>query len=428
LITIDEIDRPEVADGLLGAVIEAPQEGARRRQFTLWIRGWAAAVADRVVAVEVGDGLRVILRAGVLSRRPDVVVTHPGAPDECGFNFGVQSLELPHTFELELWAVTKSGARHPLGKIRGRRESLPQNESLQLAPVLITTIGRSGSKWLTTLLGCHPDIVAFEPLVYEPRVATYWLSVFRALSTPYSYLRQIHADNLGERRWWLGDGAGDLPTPPPPGSLDWLGGGGVMRLARMCQGAIDAFYRHTAAANDKPEARYFVEKFTVHPQLLNLATELFPQAREIILVRDLRDWLSSVLSWNALHDQNGFGREEGMSDAVYLQERARMHAEALLARSRERQGAAHVVRYEDLITAPEQTLGDLLGFLGLGAGPAPARLVEDASRDHELMDPHRTVADPQASIGRWRRDLAPELAELATDALGPALRGFGYET
>jgi hypothetical protein len=38
-----------------------------------------------------------------------------------------------------------------------------------------------------------------------------------------------------------------------------------------------------------------------------------------------------------------------------------------------------------------------------------------------------TSETPEGSIGRWRRDLEPELAEACEEAFGGALEAFGYE-
>ena len=40
-------------------------------------------------------------------------------------------------------------------------------------------------------------------------------------------------------------------------------------------------------------------------------------------------------------------------------------------------------------------------------------------------DFHRTATVVE-SIGRWRRDLAPDVQETCDATLGPALRAFGY--
>jgi hypothetical protein len=46
----------------------------------------------------------------------------------------------------------------------------------------------------------------------------------------------------------------------------------------------------------------------------------------------------------------------------------------------------------------------------------------------ELLDTHRTVGDPAQTIGRWRRDLPPELAGECNAILAPVLDAFGYPT
>ena len=42
------------------------------------------------------------------------------------------------------------------------------------------------------------------------------------------------------------------------------------------------------------------------------------------------------------------------------------------------------------------------------------------------MEAHRTTPDAEASVGRWQRDLDPDLQRLCESAFGPALETFGY--
>jgi hypothetical protein len=53
-------------------------------------------------------------------------------------------------------------------------------------------------------------------------------------------------------------------------------------------------------------------------------------------------------------------------------------------------------------------------------------MIEAAGRRLPRMDEHRTSADFASSIGRWRRDLDPELAAACEQAVGPALEAWGY--
>ena len=95
---------------------------------------------------------------------------------------------------------------------------------------------------------------------------------------------------------------------------------------------------------------------------------------------------------------------------------------------RRRSARAHLVRYEDLITAPGQTLGSLLAYVGVD--PAPATIdgmIERASRETPELRRHQTSETPAASIGRWRRDLAPGLQATANDLFSEILDSFGYD-
>ena len=316
-----------------------------------------------------------------------------------------------------------------LATIEGTRQPLSVNRTPALRPLMLTTIGRSGSKWLAWLVSCHPSIIAFQPLVFEPRVTTYWATVFLSLTAPKSYLRQIHTERWEEERWWLGDGAGGLPAPVDLGMADWLGADSVRALGAVCQERVDAFYLEVAQRSGKPGVSYFAEKCLLDSVLLDLTAEIFPGAREVILVRDFRDRLSSVFAWNEKQGDHGFGHQPDMSKAEYLTERVCADAEGLLRRWRRQGDAAHLVRYEDLILEPAETLTALLEYLELDAGTAVvAETLETATRPSDLLDRHRTVSDPAQTIGRWRRDLPPGLAEECNEILAPVLSEFGYST
>jgi hypothetical protein len=52
--------------------------------------------------------------------------------------------------------------------------------------------------------------------------------------------------------------------------------------------------------------------------------------------------------------------------------------------------------------------------------------LDRSSQESTLLDAHRTADQPDASIGRWRRDLSPELAGICNEVLAPVLTEFGY--
>ena len=82
-----------------------------------------------------------------------------------------------------------------------------------------------------------------------------------------------------------------------------------------------------------------------------------------------------------------------------------------------------MLRYEDLILRPRDTVAALAAYLGLD-GDHDAML--EPLRPSPDMDDHRTSPSAERSIGRWRRDLGPELKKACEESLGGALTSFGY--
>jgi hypothetical protein len=95
-----------------------------------------------------------------------------------------------------------------------------------------------------------------------------------------------------------------------------------------------------------------------------------------------------------------------------------------------RRSSTLLVHYEDLVTAPTETVTKVFNHLGLEHRPAViAQVLETARAFSPELEGHRTTKDPAASIGRWRSDLAaihPELPDRCEELFGPLLTEFGY--
>src|SRR5262249_36081706 len=149
-------------------------------------------------------------------------------------------------------------------------------------------LGRTGSTWVTRLLGNHPQIIAYRPFHYEPRVGSYCMEVLKGLSEPRSCLQML-APGVMNGTWWLGSGV--FPgrvTIPDKEMSHWLGHDAIQDLACYCQGRIESFYKKAAEVQKKPQVRYSVEKYLPGPYVPRMMWELHPDAREVILVRDFR--------------------------------------------------------------------------------------------------------------------------------------------
>lgn len=417
---------------LAGGNLGAPKSGSRSAGYSLDLVGWVLAKPGPVQAVELHyEGISF---ARILQNcpRPDIAglfdVPHA---ERSGFRGSVSLIGLPAEFELVLKAVLPDNRRVPFAVVHGRRDPLSTGYSPRVRPLMLSNLGRSGSTWLTHLLGCHPGILTYRPFRHEPRVGSYWVDGFDALAQPASYYQQI-APEVGGSFWW----SGERRTQPPPdlgGDPDlerWLGEEAVERLGAFCQRSVDEFYLRVAAGQTKTQAAFFLERFYgTGARTPFVAWELYPNAREIFLVRDYRDVLCSILAFNAKHDVVLFGREKADSDEEYVRAHMAPNVTGLLKNWRLRKERAFLLRYEDLVLKPRSTLSELLIHMGVeGDEETVDHVLEEASRRHAgRQKEHKTTGEVSASVGRWRTELSEALKAACAESLWPVLREFGYE-
>jgi hypothetical protein len=423
LIEIREVEH-RLAPELVGAEVNLPAGGDRLPTYAIDLRGWAIGEGVEVSAVElVADG--ATLQSVPLDvERPHTAASF-GVGEQIGFRALVNALALPTEFELEVVAKTGTGAGLTIAVVRGRRARLGGHGDAGPQPLVVTTLGRTGSMLLMRLLEAHPELLVLRPHRYEQRVAGYWVEVLLALTEPSSYMRQLApAGSLDQARWWLGD---EGPAPgfnPQDGLQRWLGSEAVASIATICTERIDALYAQAATvAGAQP--RYFAEKHTLRSA--SLTTELYPRAREVFLVRDFRDMVTSILAFNRMRGVQGFG-ESAADTAVGYVDRLAQWADGLVRSLARRRASAHVLRYEDLVREPQATLAGLLEYLEVDSGEAEITQMLDSLRTEmpELAE-HRTSSDSAASIGRWRTELDDELKQACGRSFGAALEAFGYE-
>ncbi len=385
----------------------------RAPTFAINVGGWVLGAA----------GVRFLHDADVLwevpvdVERPDVADAHPGVAGAArsGFYATLSSLPLPREFELRVVA----GEGNEFGVIHGRRAPLPPGPDGGIRPLMLTGFSRTGSNLLLRLLGSHPEIVAYRPFQYEPRVLTYWVDVFRDLTEPAAYLRQITTQGrIAERGWWLGLAP---PMPRPLFDADIqraLALDTVADAAEFCRKRIARVYERI-----EPGARLFAEK-QLPGAVPTIAWELYPDAREVFLVRDFRDMMASVLAWKDRFGGAWFGHAAAGTEEAFVRSFAGF-ATNLVASWRRRSERALLVRYEDLLGDLDGTVSALAGYLGVDPSDAMVKSVGERTPESEG---YRTAESAQASIGRWRRDLPDDLRHAAEETFAPALAEFGYDS
>ncbi len=143
--------------------------------------------------------------------------------------------------------------------------------------------------------------------------------------------------------------------------------------------------------------------------------------RMIDLVRDPRDMWASILAFDAKRGYFGFGRREGQSEEDFL-------SSILQAMRRRLDEMAETdpaipsltVRYEDLVSDLPGQARRLSSWLDVDLDPVLALASTDG------LSHHRTHETGDASIGRWRDDLSPEVSDRIEEVLGHHLERFGY--
>jgi hypothetical protein len=423
-----QIHELEAANGgeRLHANLERPDAEDAALGFCIPVSGWALAADGANLTVEIRQGHQV-LRVPRNIERPDIARAFPELPgaERSGFSLMLDTLKLPPAFELRVSGTVGEAHEESIARLRGSRRAFEPRPTTGPAPLMVTTLGRSGSTLLLTLLSLHPQVVGFEPAIYDSRPFAYELDAAVAMAHPASRLRLLDSGVQGEA-WWLGRRSMQpdelLRIDEPLREL--LLGAPVEGLLRSAVDQAAAFAAQLSAAQELTDVRYAAEKCGP-AHLPRLMRELCANGRELFLVRDFRDVIASMLAFNAKRGYDAFGREHVDSDEHFVRWQAGIAA-ALAAGWRERRDGALLVRYEELVADVPAALTQILDYLELDSAPALVGEVVDRAQAQLDRIQHRTTPNARASSGRWQTDLPPALQELANEAFAGPLKEFGY--
>lgn len=431
-VTEFSIDLPRPGGALRRA------RGTHAGDLCLDVAGWAVGAHQRVLSIELCSLGQVMRLLPVKLERPDVAVRYREGPQGLvsGFSGQIGLLGMPLDFEIVVRAVVRGAQRDerirvPVATIRGRRAAVPKIESRR-QPLMLTSIGRCGTSWTMRLLAEHPEVAAVRQHPYEVRPAIYWMHLLKVLTDPADHERSTIPDSFENILTHVG------PNPyAHPRYLDAFADGELLRTAfgtgtqramqQFCADGVDRLYDAIAADQGRDRAGVFAEKqLPSHVQWI--FWELYREPREIILVRDFRDVVCSARAFNAKRNLAAFGRENASSDEQWVRNLADRGVHRLALAWRMRRDRARLLRYEDLILRPLDTLTALFESLDLDGSAACVRgVLARAGVDTREARGHRTSSDPRSSVSRWRRELEGPLLDIANAAMRPALEEFGYE-
>lgn len=430
---------PERQERLLGFEIDVPRPGLRQQHHVLHVVGWAVGRDSPAVSVDLIHEGEVIRVTPVRGPREDVAAAVEVDPaTDCVFHVLASLVGLGPSPRLELAVSLSDGTRVPVGWISLQRRAFRSGFQPKHQPLIVTCPGRSGSTYLMKLLAAHPEVVVFRRFPYESVPARYWMHMLSVLAQPANLRQSSHTDTFSTDRWSIGANPfhDDRVYEQQP-LADWFAGTHFEELAAFAQRSVDEWYTALARQQVQPDAVYFAEKHMWPDHLPRLMHELYPEAREVFLVRDFRDMALSILSFDRKRGFPGFRRPDGVSDIEYVRGVLRQMTLGLVGAWRERGQQAHLVRYEDLVADPGGTLAGLFGYLGLDSSPptvesvvahgaAPVLDLPGSSFEPSELEGHRTTADLASSVGRYREEADREFLAACQEAFGEALREFDY--
>ncbi|MCU7838355.1 MAG: sulfotransferase [Candidatus Thiodiazotropha sp. (ex Troendleina suluensis)] len=410
-----------------GFHLDTPTQDLIDSSDQLLLTGWVASPDDPISYLEIrdscGDASCCIHTFSLNVERPDVVshLSNCTINQRCGFTTYLTVLGLADNCLLPLNAHTASGEKITLCKIRLNRTPTSTHFNPKIHPIIITTIGRTGSTLLMQLLAKHPSITVANQHPYETFALEYWLHIVsNQLYSPHTFLSPI--DQQRFERDFMSDAQ----------RRTWFQEKYYTMGLHFCQQAIEDYYHQICIQQNAHKASYFAEKIpyfagtgtTTWRQLSLVVRELYPDAREIVLVRDFRDMVLSALHFGAR--ENTSRDLESEKATAYLNVTNEVSEFSQYYKCH--QNNTLLVRYEDLILDTSSTLKAIFTYLSISDSDD----IVDAIAHHppqidQSHQQHITSKSILNSIQRWKQELIPQLQDKYTDAFRDNLNLFGYD-
>ena len=280
-----------------------------------------------------------------------------------------------------------------------------------LVPIMIRTFGRTGSTLLMQILGTGKQMCMERHYPFEQRYLTYVHNMSRMIS--------------------------DSPRADSDWNNDVLFRSRSPFIGCLPYGRVDAFDKNVLAdrcflslwtefsiamretqgiALDTPAL--YAEKT---PNEAAVRVNKLLKAKNLFLLRDPRDEMVSIRSFNEKRGFKSFGWLEGDTDISYARKicknRRKFLQNFISFEGNERR---MFVRYEDLILDGRNQTDRLSRWL-----EQPLSF-KQATSDKQIKKKHMTSGTPSASVGRWKKELTSDVLQIFSRELGTELSELGY--
>lgn len=164
----------------------------------------------------------------------------------------------------------------------------------------------------------------------------------------------------------------------------------------------------------------FVDKFSISGWRLRYLKRFFPKARFIQIIRDGRDSYVSALKHPSVHQTKTIEQyAKYWKRCVELPEKLLVKEQLI------------ILRYEELVTEPEETLAALMDWLGYDFEEAQldVHVYANVSSLGNRHAQHRNLLKPinSASVGRGIRELSLHEKAVFNSVAGKTLKRHGYQ-
>ena len=282
-----------------------------------------------------------------------------------------------------------------------------------LAPILISGTGRSGTTMLMAMLAGADGIIAAELIPYETRLLSFYANAWRVLTHPADIERSTHHDRVHGDGFSIGFNPYNSPAfhaafAEPAPLYDYTNRFVGQRLQSAFADIISEYYRRLAADKKKPGVVYFAEKNNnVQGVVRGFARSAFGPVKEIVTLRDPRDIFCSQMAWFKLDPEQLYAH---ISHALKM----------TLLFYKKNEADVYFSSYERMLAGDKASLAALSAFLNIDIRPVNRAKNEIAFRKHA------TSADATASIGRWRKDLPSAWRARCDHDWREYIETFGY--
>jgi hypothetical protein len=279
-----------------------------------------------------------------------------------------------------------------------------QANSLSCNPLLMLSSGRAGTTLLRSML------VAGGQISIPPET-----QVFAKAALKFSALQNWNWGDIcrivialfeshGNFKMW------DANMYPAYGNAI-----GLPAAERSLARIIDEIFKcYTQQAF--PEAKIWGEQSPLHTLYAPWVYKIFPRAKYLHLLRDGRDVIASMVERKYTLEYST-ERWKACVERTY-QLREKLAPDQFLE-----------IRYEDLVSKPEETLQQVSSFVGIEFRQQMLDYWKlPTTVEHKYMDHHRNLSKPvfTSSIGQWKQRLTEDQQKYIMTSAADLLRKLNY--